>query len=393
MHRRFFVGTLQDVVVIVSTTLVITFLVWLPHIFAFSDFFNLNFSEGMNTIYRNFDGLEYVIIAKTYYFPEVLKEIPQSLRHEYYAAHFPGFSLAMLIFAPFIGFLKSMLLVSVFFTAASAVAFYFLVRDFNLTKNPLLLSVVFLILPARWLIVHSVGSSEPMFIFFVLTSIYFFMKYEIVKSWKFIYLAGLMGMFAQLTRPPGILLIGAYGLYLLYKLIKHKGNYFFNFGKTVLDYHPLILIPIMLLGIFYWFQISFNDFFAYFHSGDNIHLTFPPFQVFDKNQAWVGEIWLEDVIYIFILGYLGVVYLFKQKLLPIAFFALIYLLATSFVAHRDISRYALPVYPFLLIAFEKVLTSKEFRIVLLIVGLAVYLYAQNFLLYNVGQYPNIEAFD
>jgi hypothetical protein len=386
-------GTLEDLIIIAVSTIVITFLVWLPHLFAFDNFYNLNFSEGFNTIYRNFDGLEYVIIAKTFYNPEALKLIPQSLPHEYYAAHFPGYSLAMLVFAPLLGFLKAMLLVSLLFTIASAMAFYFLVKHFNLTEHPLILSLIFLILPARWLIVHSVGSSEPMFIFFILTSIYFFMKYELHKKWKYIYLAGIMGVFAQLTRPPGILLIAAFGMYLVYKLIKHRGNYFFNFWKSVFDYHPLILVPLSLLGIFYWFQISLGDFFAYFHSGDNIHLVFPPFQVFNREQFWVGEIWLEDIIYILILGYLGVVYLFKKKLLPMAFFALIYLLATSFVAHRDISRYALPIYPFLIIAFEKVLTSKEFRIVLVIVGMAIYLYAQNFLIHNTAPYPNLEAFN
>lgn len=393
MHRLLSKEKVSDLLLIFIATLIITFLVWLPHIFSFKNFYNLDFSEGFNTIYRNFDGLEYVIIAKTFYFPEVLKTIPQSLPEEYYAAHFPGYSLIILLFAPVLGFLKSMLFVSLVFTVLSAWVFYFLVKDFKLSEHPLLLSIIFLILPARWLIVHSVGSSEPMFIFLVLISIYFFMKFEAQKKWLFIYLSGIFAMFAQITRPPGALLAVAFGLYITWKIIRNKGNYLVNLGKAIVTYHPLLLILIALISVFYWFQISFGDFFAYFHSGDNIHLVFPPFQIFNVNQAWVGEIWLEDVIYVLMLGYLGVVYLFKKDLKLMAFFTLVYLVATSFVAHRDISRYALPIFPFLLIAFEKVLTSKEFRIVLVIVALAIYLYAQNFLIQNVGPYPNIEAFN
>ena len=138
---------------------------------------------------------------------------------------------------------------------------------------------------------------------------------------------------------------------------------------------------------------TYGDFWAYFHSGDNIHLTFPPFQVFNKHQFWVGDIWLEDIIYIFILGFLGGITLLKQKLHLLAFFVLTYLAAASLVAHRDISRYLLPVAPFILIAFEKVLTSREFKIILPILLLAIYLYAQNFLLTNIAPIPNLPLFN
>ena len=68
-------------------------------------------------------------------------------------------------------------------------------------------------------------------------------------------------------------------------------------------------------------------------------------------------------------------------------------MASSFVAHRDISRYLLPLSPFVLIAFEKILTSKEFKIILPIIILAIYLYAQNFIIQNVAPIPNLTPFD
>src|SRR4051812_15925445 len=98
--------TIKDISIITLSALAITFLIWLPHFLKIPNFYGLDFSNGFNTIYRNFDGIEYVIIAKTFYFPELLKSIPQSLPEKYYAAHFPGYSLLILLFSPLTGYLK-----------------------------------------------------------------------------------------------------------------------------------------------------------------------------------------------------------------------------------------------------------------------------------------------
>ncbi len=374
----------KDLCLLSFAVIFITFIIWLPHFLALPDFWGLNFSQGFSTIYRNYDGLEYVTIAKTFYQPELIAKIPQSLSASYYAAHFPGYSILILALSPILGFLKSMLFISLLFTLLSVWAFYFLIRDFKLSSQPLYLSLLFLILPARWVIVHSIGSAEPIFIFFIITSIYFFMKFEQSKKFSDILVTAIFGILAQITRPPGILLFLALTLYILY-----RRKSFFN----LLKYFPLLLLPLSLIGIFYLFNLTYGDFWAYFHSGDNIHLTFPPFQIFNKHQFWVGEIWLEDIIYIFILGFLGGLLLLKQRLYPMAFFVLVYLGASTLIAHRDIARYTLPVFPFLLIAFEKVLISREFKIVLIIISLAIYLYTQNFLIENVAPIPNIGLFN
>lgn len=384
----------KDILIIIGADLLLIFLIWLPFYLRVPNFLGLDFSQGMATIYRNFDGLEYVVIAKSWYYPNLISGLPQSLPANYYAAHFPGYPLLLLPLAPLIGFLKSMLFISLIFAILSSITFYFLVKDFKLTNHPLLLSIIFLILPARWLIVHSIGSAEPIFIFFTIITLYFFMKYEEVKKYQFIIFAGLFGMLAQFTRPPGILLFLALALYLLWKIIKDpEKNFFKKIYQAKIAYFPLLLIPLSLFLVFYWYSLSYQDFFAYFHSGDNIHLTFPPYQVFNINQFWVGSMWLEDIIYIFILGFLGGLMLFKQKLYPLAFFVLTYLAASTLVAHRDISRYILPVFPFVLIAFEKALTSREFKIVLAILALAIYLYAQNFLIQNTAPIPNPQLFN
>lgn len=378
--------TIKDLLFLTLVTLALTFITWLPHFLALPNFWGLNFSNGFATIYRNFDGLEYIVIAKSFYNPDVINSIPQYLPANYYASHFPGYAILIALFAPFLGFLKSMLFVSIASTVLATWAFYFFILNLKLSKHPLLLSLIFLILPARWLIVHSVGSSEPLFIFLTLATLYFFIRFEQTGHFMDIILAGFLGLLGQLTRPPGILLFIALIFYILWRFIQRTNlNY--------LRYFPLILIPLGLLGVFYLYSLTFGDFWAYFKSGDNIHLTFPPFQVFNKNQFWVGETWLEDIIYMFILGFLGGVILWKRKLHALAFFVLTYLAAATLVVHRDISRYLLPVTPFILIAFEKVLTSKEFKIILPIILLAIYLYAQNFILENVAPIPNLSAFN
>lgn len=403
----------KDFYFLTIATIILTFLVWLPHLAKVENFYGLNFSEGFNTIYRNYDGIEYVYIAKSFYVPELISNLSINFPASYFPAHFPLYSIFILIFSSIIGYLKSMLLVTLLFSIGAVLAFYTLAREFKLTNNPLFLSLIFLILPARWLVVHSVGSSEPTFIFFIILSIYFFLKYERgifvhlklkdqPKNFKFLLLSGIFGMLAVLTRPPGVLLFISFGLFILwqkilYPAIKEKPqllgrvlqNTFFAFKQ----YYPLGLMPFGLVLVFGWYQIAVGDFFAYFKTGDNIHLFFPPYQVFNNTQYWVGDIWLEDIVYIYLLGFLSSIYLFRQKLNLFGFFILTYFIASSMVAHRDISRYTLPAFPFMLIAFEKVLTSKEFKIVMVILALAIYLYTQNFILSNTAPIENPQIFD
>ena len=209
--------TTKDLFILLVAVLAVTFFVWLPHFLALPNFWGLNFKDGFATIYRNFDGLEYVIIAKTLYNPDLIVFLQQALPPNYFASHFPGYSILIAFFAPIFGYLKSMLFVSVASTILSTWAFYFLIRNLKLSSHPLFLSLIFLILPARWLIVHSVGSSEPLFIFLTITALYFFIRFEQTGHFTDIVLAAISGLLTQITRPPGILLFIALMLYVLWR--------------------------------------------------------------------------------------------------------------------------------------------------------------------------------
>ncbi|MDO8429472.1 MAG: hypothetical protein Q7S88_02485 [Candidatus Daviesbacteria bacterium] len=381
---------LKDIIILTLFILLTTFLIWLPYLLRVS-FLGFDFSGGFPLIYKNFDGLEYIIIAKTLYFPNLLAAIPQDFPASYFPAHFPGYSLLLLPFAPILGYLKSMVFVSLLFTILSSITFYLLLVRFQLSSQPLWLSIVFTLLPARWVIVRSIGSAETVFIFFTLLAVYFYLSFEESLKYKFLYFTAIAASLAQLTRPPGILLFLALMVFPILVCLKNKQ--FKNALLVPIKYFPLFLVPLTLVGIFYWFQVSMGDFWAYFHTGDNIHLAFPPFQVFDKNQFWVGDIWLEDIIYIFLLGFLASFSLLKSKLASAGFYVLIYLAATSLVAHRDIARYALPIFPFVLLAFRKQIESREFKITMIVLALGIYFYAQNFLLSNTAPVANLVYFD
>jgi 4-amino-4-deoxy-L-arabinose transferase-like glycosyltransferase len=129
----------------------------------------------MLTVFANYDGPNYIVIAKSLYDKEIIRwAFSQSIPLEYYPAHLPGYPLTIRFLDIFMPGTWSMLVATLLATIGAVFAFYFLVKKYNFSSNPLLLSIIFLFLPARWLVVRSVGSPEPLFIFAILASLYFF---------------------------------------------------------------------------------------------------------------------------------------------------------------------------------------------------------------------------
>lgn len=358
-----------------------TVIAWMPFII----------KGQFSTIYRHFDGPLYIIPAKTAYNPQVFKQIDRepTLPHNplYYAAHLPLYPLFIRIGAFAIGYLKSMLAVTVVSTIVLAWVFYYFLKRFHITKHPLLLTSVFLFLP-RFLVVRSVGSPEPLFLLFIISSLFFFEKRNYL-------LAGLLGGFAAMTKSPGILLFPAYIFVLAESWIAgHLTHRHITFIQDDENAHLtsrwngkwlfLFLIPAGLMAVFALYYIQYKDFFAYFHSGDNIHLLFP-YSVFNASAPWVGTAWLEDILFYFALYISTCVVLWKSKYRSFFYFSFIFLSATLCVQHRDISRYSLPLWLLAAIAFERFLTSKKALVVGGILLLGIYMYAWNFL--NANSMP------
>lgn len=341
---------------------------------------------GFLTIYKHYDGPIYVVVAKTFYDQVKIEQLKleTTLSPKYFAAHLPLYPALIRVVKEIgevggiwgkLGYLKAMVGVNLLATIGLVLFFYYLLKKFKLTKNPLMLASVLLFLP-RFLVVRSAGAPESLFILLILLSLYFFEK---EKFW----LAGLFGGLSAMTKTPGILLFAGYGLVFVERLIKEK--------KVNWHWLGIILIPLGLLGVFVIYGIQYKDFFAYFNSGDNIHLVFP-YSVFNFQRPWVGTAWLEDIIFYYFIYGLAIIYLKDIKYRSFFYFSLVFFIATLFVQHRDISRYFLPLWPLALIAMSKFFTSKKFLIIFIILLPAIFLFAWNFLLYNVMPISDWSAF-
>lgn len=364
-------------------------LLWLPFFFRLETFWGIKLpKEGMATIVANYDGPLFLVVAKTLYEASLINQFPFDLSAIYYAAHYPLYPIFISFLGPLVTYPYAMLMVTLLTSIGALYYFYKLALDFVGEKNALWLTFIFAIFPARWLIVRSVGSAEPLFIGTLLASIYHFRKGQFLQ-------AGIWGALAQLTKSPGILLFLGYAIFILIQTFRKAALKGFSKSisfKPFFSYLPILLIPFSLLSLFIFYGYRYNDFFAYFNSGDNHHIFFPPFQVFNPNQPWVGTFWLEEIIFIYLFGMLGFSFLMKKKEYAIACFYAVFLSTLFFVAHRDILRYALPIVPLFLLAFSDYLVKKEFRYILAILAIPIYLYSLVYISNNVMPITNWTPF-
>lgn len=363
-------------------SLIPTILIWLPFIFRLKTFWKIPLpQDGLATIVANYDGPLYIAVAKTLYNPELIKASFQfPLPVEYYAAHFPLFPLLIKLIGIVTNYPYSMLIVTLLSSTLAIYFFFRLISKFVKKEDAVFLTFLFSILPARWLIVRSVGSADPLFVAGVLASVYYF------RGKKF-WLSGIWGLIATLTKSPGILLFAGYTIFYIIDSIVSK-----KITLKIKKAYPLLLIPLALAGVFAFYRFTMGDFFAYFHSGDNIHLGFPPFQIFNYSASWVGTSWLEEILFIYAVGALGIVRLFQKREFALASFTGIFYLMILFVSHRDLLRYFLPVIPFIYVAFSDFLIRKEVKIIMAILIIPIYLYSLAFISQNVMPISNWAPF-
>lgn len=366
----------KKLLIIAAFSLIPTFLIWLPFFARIPSFWKIPLPQtGLATIVANYDGPLYIAVAKTFYDKDLIKANYQfPLTTEYYTAHFPMFPALIRAFSVVTNYPYAMLAVTLL---SSFLAIYF----FHKLTGNYFLTFLFSIFPARWLIVRSVGSADPLFLASIIASLYFF------KNKKYL-LAGIWGAVAQLTKSAAILLFISYLAYFIWAKRFEINKFVPRIKKTL----PLLLIPFSLLIVFTFYYFATGDFWVYFRSGDNIHLFFPPFQIFNYSAAWVGTFWLEEIIFVYLLGALGVYKLFQKKEIEYGIFSAIFFLSTLFVSHRDLVRYSLPLVPFLFLAFSDTLVKKEFKIALGIIIIPIYLFSLAFISQNVMPISNWAPF-
>jgi len=342
-------------------------LLFLALISVFSSFL-LWMVVGMKTVYENFDGMYYGVVARCFYdFTCIRTSFSFPLPLEYYAAHFPLFPLLMRLGSELFPFhlLQSGLATTLLSQVCLAAVFYIILKQ-KKSKWAFFSSVLLLFFLPRMWVVRSVVSPEPLFLLLIILSLWFFEK-------RSFFYASVFGALAVLTKSPGILLFFSYSLFALHEA----------FQKKRLDFSvwPILLIPATLIGLFFFYQLRVDSFWAYFQSGDNIHLQLLPFRVFDSTQSWVGTFWLEDILWTYLICGLGVFLAFRKNKVW-GWFGFIYFLTILFVSHRDISRYSLPLVPVVLLGLSELFEQKYIRIALLLIIVPSFFYSINFLAHN-----------
>lgn len=363
--------------IILGTTWVSILLIWMPFFMQLGSFWTIPLpSGGMQTVMSNFDGPYYLVVVRSWYESEAIKRFEFDEPVEYYAAHFPGYPLVIALFDMFMDLPWAMLMATCVFAGAAGVMFYELAKLVGV-KQPLWLAMVFVFLPFRWLELKSVGSPEPQFLFLTLLAIWGFLQR---KYW----ITGLAGGLAVLTKSPGILLFGAIGLTVLVDLVKQSvTTKRFSFWREIpWRAYPVAMIPMSLVGLWVFYGYVYGSFWAYFESGDNLHLFWPPLQMFNREAYWVGDFWLEEILWIFLFVGGGLSILWKRKDL-LTWYSLVFLVSILFVSHRDIARYSLPLMPMMLIAYAPWLSSQRAKIVLTLMIVPIYLFTINYIAGNV----------
>lgn len=329
---------------------------------------------SLETIFANYDGPNYMVISKCGYNKDCIGpnfSLPQPL--EYYPAHLPGYPVLIKIFNNFTTGPKAMLFSTLLGSIFLSLVLFEFFKLFIDSKKSFWLTVLFLFFPARFLVLRLVGAPETWFLATTIASILFFKKDKI-------WLSAIFAAIAQSLKSPGILLLAAFGIMAIKDLIETK-----KIGLVIKKYFPFILVPITVVLIFYLYYLQTGNFWAYFQSGDNFHLNFLPYLVFISTKSWINTIWLEDVVYIFLLAIYGVYKLIKKyKFDIVSIYPLVFLIATLLVAHRDISRYIAPIYPFLFLSYQKQLNQKAIKTVLILLIPAIILYAINFICGNTA---------
>jgi hypothetical protein len=366
--------------IVAAVSVLSLFVFWLPFFARAHTFWGIDFGgHGTETIVQNFDGLNYLAVAKTLYDPTLLDQQFAGFGNPpiYYAAHFPLYPLLIRALDTIVTGPQALLLSIVISNALLGAGLYIFFTTFVKDKKLVTaLSILALFFPARMISVRAVGSSEPLFMFFVLTSLA--MAYKGKHMW-----GAILGSLAVLTRSPGIFLFGAYGLSAL-------ASYTTDIKKIISVLWPYFLMPLSLALLFGVYGLQFGNFWAYFNSSSELHpVFFPPFLIFSNTALWISDMWREDILYMYLLYGTGIALYIKRIGLQCGFeklsavgYGIFYGLILLLISHRDLARYALPIAPIALIGFAPLLSHKPVKWLLLLL-VPIYLLGWQFVVGNV----------
>lgn len=305
-------------------------------------------------LFRYWDGPNYLYVARTLYdIPADHPFTPYNTTPAYFACHLPLYPLLIRLFSYAMGYTGGMIAVTLLCTGLATVLFYYLLRESQAVVNPFWSALISLYLPMRWMIYHSVGATEPLFLCLVFGSMLSFLR----KNYALAFV--LCGLSAT-TRIVGAL----FGLAYLLVLIHEKR------WKLM----PLLaLIPVPLFATFSFYAYRFGDFWAYFSWNSKL-LNPMPMQVLinfaGNNNTQHAELYL--IMYV-VYG-AGVFLLWRWPLF--FWYSLVFYIFNLFIFHEDLSRYYIPIAPLaLIVAYDKVLSQRAFKLIFPLLVIGIYLYS------------------
>ncbi len=306
-----------------------SFLVYLP------------FLSRMSTVYRFWDGPNYLTVARTLYAVEPGNPLLAYVyTPTYFLTHLPLYPLCVRALA-WIGYEPALLLVSVLASVAAVLLFYRLARDVWKLQSPAFLSLVFLFLPPRWFLYRSTGATEALYVALALGSVWFFEKARYGR-------ASLLAGLAAVTRISGLMFAPAYAVALARE-------------RRWRSWPWLALIPAGLFGYFLFCAIRFGNFFAYLTPHGEKMAAFRPFgflpTLFEKGLYHQ----VEFHILLFVVYAVGTSRL-RERFPALFWYCAFQLCLLLFVSTEDWSRYFLVMAPFaLIVGFRDLIDTRAFR--------------------------------
>lgn len=359
---------------IISLTVVISILaVWFPFVFRLAPKGTEVYKKGFELVLRMHDGPEYAISAKSLYRADVITTLG-TFDPKYFAVHPPGYPLLIRSVAPLFGYLHGMLFINFIAAILLAWSVYYLFHSVMKLDSPLYLTILFFLTP-RMLLASSTGSSEVVFLLCTTLAI-------VLVQRKFFVYAAIVAAYASFTRVPGVLLGVSTILYI------------FWIGRDGHDKRSLLMVAIasfsglLIMCMFYLRQ--YGDLLAYFHSSAVV-ATGIIYSQFFPGTKHIPDLYLEDILFYFALGWSTLMRAFRKYDWYIYFFVLVNFLFVLSVQHRDISRYILPCMPYLIAMNGKWLSSKAMRWTFVLLAIPAYLYIFKFISNN-SYLLSIEAF-
>ena len=305
-------------------------------------------------LFRHWDGPNYLYVARTLYqIPVDHPFVSYKTTQAYFACHLPLYPLLIRLFSYLFDYPAAMLFVTLLSSAAATYLFYLLIKETEIVAQPFWSAVLFLFLPIRWLTYHSLGATEPLFLALVFGSMLLWRREKYA-------LAFLLVGLSSVTRIVGVLVGVAY-----FCTAIHQKRW-----KSI----PLMAImPLPLLLTFGFYAYQFGDFWAYFSW--NAKLLNPmPLKVFLAYASTNNPHHAELYLMMYFLYGAGTLMLWRKPLF--FWYSAVFWVFNLFVFHEDLSRYYLPITPFvLIIAYDKVLSRRAMQLMFPFLLFGVYAYS------------------